>query len=85
MKILQLRQEIERQKELLRKQVGSRVKQYREENKMTQEELARSVGIERTSVTNIEAGRNNMTLEQLMMFCEIFEITPNDMLCLSES
>lgn len=82
MKILKLRQQIEKEKQLLRQQVGSRLKHYRTEAKFTQDELATKTGIERTSITNIECGKNNMTIEQLMMFCEIFGIEPNDMLCL---
>lgn len=80
MNILQLRKEIENQKKVQRVMVGEKLRHYRDKNKMTQVTLASETGVERTSITNIEAGKNNMTIEQLIMFCEVFKITPNDML-----
>ena len=81
-KILQLKRQIEKERLLLKQQVGVRLKHYRTEASMTQEDLAQSTGIERTTVTNIEGGKQSMSIEQLIMFCELFNITPDDMLCL---
>ncbi len=43
----------------LYKIIGTRLAQRRNELKITQDALAESVEVERTSITNIEAGRQN--------------------------
>ncbi len=78
--VIQMRQQIAERQQQVRFSIGQNLKKYREEKGQTQVELSDLVGIERTSVTNIEAGKNNMTIEQLLYFCEVFEITPNDLL-----
>jgi transcriptional regulator with XRE-family HTH domain len=39
---------------------------------MSQEDLARILSLKRTSVTNIEAGRQKMTVDTLYRLCEYF-------------
>ena len=78
--IVKLKQQIESERIRAREAIGNKLKFFRMKNNMTQQEVCEAIGIERTSVTNIEAGRNNMTIEQLLGFCEVFNITPNDML-----
>lgn len=46
-------------------QVGAGIKVLREARGMTQAELARLVGVERTSITNIEKGRQRLGLDLL--------------------
>lgn len=65
---------------LLYRQVGARIEQIRSTLGITQDELAKKVGLTRTSVTNIEAGRQVITLDGLMKFCEAFHITPKQIL-----
>jgi transcriptional regulator with XRE-family HTH domain len=78
--VVKLRQQIAEQQNRIREQVGRNLKLYRDANDLTQQALSEMTGVERTSITNIECGKNNMTIEQLLGFCEVFEITPNDML-----
>lgn len=50
--------------------VGRRVKTAREAKRMTQDELARRVHLQRTSVTNIERGRQKMLLHTFLAVAE---------------
>ena len=59
---------------LLYKYIGSRIKAERERQSLRQEELATSIGMERTSITNIEAGRQKAPLETLMKIAEYLGI-----------
>lgn len=78
--VVKLRQQIAEQQKYVRETVGQKLNLERSKNNLTQQELSDMVGIERTSVTNIECGKNNMTIEQLLSFCEVLNVTPNDML-----
>lgn len=49
-------------------------------NKMTQVQFAEKVGVGLSTVINWEKDINRMTVGKLMKVCEIFEITPNDLL-----
>jgi transcriptional regulator with XRE-family HTH domain len=57
------------------KEVGQKVRQLREaqtggRTKLTQAELAEMVGLERTSITNIERGNQKVPLHVLYRICE---------------
>ncbi|MEW8350289.1 MAG: helix-turn-helix transcriptional regulator [Candidatus Thiodiazotropha taylori] len=62
-------------------EVGARIKQYRNAKQITQEELAKGVGISRASLANIESGRQRVLLHQLYGFAEqlgldLFQLIP---------
>ena len=48
------------------REVGLRLQRARRERGVTQEELARRVDLSRTSITNIEKGRQRILLHQLV-------------------
>jgi len=58
--------------------LGQRIRSFREgkngAGRMTQAELAQLVGLERTSITNIEKGTQKVPLHVLYRMCEIFKI-----------
>jgi DNA-binding XRE family transcriptional regulator len=58
--------------------LGQRIRSFREGQngvgRMTQAELAQLVGLERTSITNIEKGTQKVPLHVLYRMCEIFKI-----------
>lgn len=63
--------------------IGERLKQRRLEAKVTQEQLAKAAGVLRTSVTNIEAGRQKPPLHLLYRMCvaldvEVSSIVPSN-------
>lgn len=66
--------------ELLNKQIGSRIKQRRTKSGMTQIELAKRVGLSRTSIANIEAGQQCPPLPVLYSICHELGTEPNALL-----
>jgi DNA-binding XRE family transcriptional regulator len=54
--------------------IGKRVRQAREAqtSRMSQTELAKILGLQRTSITNIELGHQKPTLETIYRLCERF-------------
>lgn len=59
---------------------GARVRQMREILGMTQADLAKRVGLTRTSVVNIEAGRQRVLLAEVDKFALAFGTTPKNMM-----
>lgn len=60
----------------LYRELGRRLKDFREypregRRKLTQAELATAVGLERTSISNIEKGVQKLPLHVLYRFCEV--------------
>ena len=51
-------------------QLGAQIRRFRKQRKLSQDVLAKLVGLARTSLTNIEQGRQHPTLHTL---CEIVE------------
>ena len=52
------------------RQLGANIRERREQRKLSQEAVAQMVGLTRTSLTNIESGRQHPPLHT---FCEIVE------------
>ncbi|GJL85791.1 MAG: hypothetical protein DHS20C02_15660 [Micavibrio sp.] len=60
---------------------GGLIKKYRNRlNKMKQQELADKVGLSRTSVANIEAGKQSVSLHQLYSFAEHLQVDVQELL-----
>jgi len=55
---------------------GSRVRALREEKHVTQEELAKRVDLSRTSITNIEKGRQRVLLHQMVEIAQALDAEP---------
>lgn len=51
--------------EKLKIRLGKRIKELREQNKLTQLDIASSCDFEKTSISRIEAGRTNPTVTTL--------------------
>jgi transcriptional regulator with XRE-family HTH domain len=64
---------------------GSRLRELREEKSVTQEELAKRVELSRTSITNIEKGRQRIMLHQLVELAEALDANPSDLIPQVES
>ncbi|SFU00462.1 helix-turn-helix transcriptional regulator [Paraburkholderia aspalathi] len=69
--------------------LGERLKQLRAgahgpKGKLTQSALANEVGLERTSITNIEQGNQKVPLHVLYRICEVLEVSISDVLPLLE-
>jgi transcriptional regulator with XRE-family HTH domain len=53
---------------------GIRLREIRHERKLSQEFVAEKIGILRTSLVNMEKGRQGISLEQLLKFASIYQV-----------
>ena len=60
----------------VRKVIGSWLKDMREEKKMTQDDLAQLMQLDRTTISKIEAGKWNFTINMLMLFAVHLDFFP---------
>ena len=60
--------------------IGSRVRYLREALGMSQADLAKSVGLTRTSLTNFEAGRQRTMLHTIEQMAAALHTTPKHLL-----
>ncbi len=65
---------------LLYKKLGQQIRQKREAANLTQAQLAERVGVLRTSVTNIEAGRQKAPLHLIYEICAVLQVGIKDIL-----
>jgi transcriptional regulator with XRE-family HTH domain len=59
---------------------GARIQHVREILGMTQEELAKKVGLTRTSVANIEGGKQRVLLHDVDIFAKALGLNPKNIL-----
>lgn len=59
---------------------GKLVRAHRQRLGLTQDQLGERVGLSRTSITNIEQGRQKVLLHQLFLLAGSFEINPDVLL-----
>jgi transcriptional regulator with XRE-family HTH domain len=64
----------------IRKQVGKRVKQLRQENELSQEALAHLAELDRTYIPSIEKGERNVSLEVIQKLSKAFKIKISELL-----
>lgn len=65
---------------LIYKEFGRRLRHARKTAKLTQEMLAEQVGLNRTSITNIENGRQRIPLHLLFSLATIVGVHPTSLL-----
>ena len=63
--------------------IGSRLKQFRKIKKLTQEKLAEMVDLDIRQIARLEANESLPSVTTILKFCAVFEITPNDILCIN--
>jgi transcriptional regulator with XRE-family HTH domain len=59
---------------------GLRVRMIRETLGQTQDDVAKKVGLKRTSVTNIEIGRQRVLLDDVETFAQALGVSPKHLL-----
>ena len=59
------------------KHIGKQIKMLRMANKMSQKDLAKTMGITYQQVQKYETGLNRISVSRLWQICNIFLITPN--------
>lgn len=55
--------------------IGKRVKSLRTERSLSQDELSRTINLDRTYLSRVEAGKQNMTVETLFRICDGLGVT----------
>lgn len=62
------------------RQFGAKIESLRVALGLSQSELAKRVGLQRTSICNIEAGRQRVLLDDVEKFAEAFATSPKFLL-----
>ena len=60
--------------------IGKMIRKLRVERKWTQEELASQMDVTATFISNLERGGSGLNAYNLMLLCEVFEVSPNQFL-----
>lgn len=60
--------------------IGSKIKEYRELNKMTQKDIAEILGVEPETISKYEAGTIEPNIESLKRLAETFNITVDELI-----
>lgn len=61
-------------------ELGKRISAKRKERDLSQIELAQHVALTRTSISNIENGRQHLPIHQLYRFAEVLECSVHELL-----
>lgn len=64
----------------IKKKLGKRVKQLRQEKELSQEALAHLAELDRTYIPSIEKGERNISLEVIQKLAGAFKITISELL-----
>ena len=57
----------------------TRIREYRQRDRISQEELARKVGVRRETIGNLENGKYNPSLKLAMDIAKVFGCTVEDL------
>lgn len=60
--------------------IGFKIAFLREQKEMTQAQLAEKIGLDRTSINNIELGRQRILVHYLEEIAEVLGVKPKDLL-----
>lgn len=60
--------------------VGSRIQGYRKQRGLTQTDLAEAVGLKRSSLCNVEAGRQHPLLHTFVMLAQVLGVSIADLM-----
>lgn len=60
-------------------EVGKRLRALRKAHCYTQEEVSLGTGISRQGCGDIELGNRGMTVEELMIFCDLYDISADEL------
>lgn len=60
--------------------IGEQLKNHRETQDRKQQDVADAIGLERTSITNIERGKQKLPIHVLFNICEVLGVSPTEVL-----
>ena len=61
----------------MRSEIGSRIRKYREENNLSQKQLAEKIGVSNSRVSNWEQGLNRPDADILAAICVALDVSPS--------
>ena len=64
---------------ILNKELGLRIRNYRKQKKLSQEQLAEMCGLHPTYIGQVERGEKNVTIESLYRITSALEISLSDL------
>ena len=65
--------------------LGDRIKKLRKERGLTQQELGSMLGVQKSAIAKYENGRvSNLKKDTISKLAEIFQVSPNYLLCIDE-
>lgn len=64
----------------MEKEFGNRLRNLRKYKKITQEKLAEMADVDIRQIARLEAGKSLPSISTLLKICNVFSITPNDLL-----
>lgn len=59
--------------------IGKQIKELRRKKKISQLHLSAAVKLTRTSLVNIESGKQGLTTMNMFLICSVLKCTPNDL------
>jgi len=65
---------------IINKQIGERLKEFREKKGLNQEETAFQAGIDYSYYNQLENGKRNPSIKTLLQICEVLGIDIKDLL-----
>lgn len=65
---------------LVYRQFGKLVREHRQRLGLRQDQLGEAIGLSRTSITNIEQGRQKVLLHQVFLLADSLQVTPEALL-----
>lgn len=69
---------------MIQKDFGMAIKKLREEAGLSQEKFALSIGMDRTYYASVEAGKRNISLQNIHKIADGFGITVSDLFVVAE-
>lgn len=60
--------------------MNKRLKQARKNLQLSQEDVANRLGITRTAIAALEAGKRQITVDELLQLCKIYGVTADELL-----
>jgi len=64
--------------------LGNRIAKFRKEHNLTQDELAKKMGVQQSSIASYESGRRQIPITQLFFLSEILYVDIEDLLGLNK-
>ena len=64
----------------LHRELGQRLRAARRDAGLVQKEVAKALGISRTTVSNLERGTQRISLEELYLCARLYAVSPGDLL-----